>query len=516
MNARPLPALRPALRPVVAALAALLPALDAGAALPAALRDPSPIDLAVQVTRRGELVHGLGAADFRLRVDGREVAIDDLLEVVAGRASGASGSPVPQRYLVFVDDLFSVPVQRNRLLDQLAQQLDQLAPADRMAIVAFDGRRLAVLSDWSRSLIQLRGALAAAQRRPSYGLERLAEQRQEEATYRLFDPRGLPPGVNRFGGGRPLDAEPRLSQRRSRQLSAQLGSLASAASAAVEGLEAPPGGRRVLLFVAGSWPVSADFQLMLLDVGGGSAQKLFAPLVESADQRSYAIYPLRVPTFSSTGTRGAIGARTRLPADDPQARLLHHLAAETCGLALVDDLGRGALRRVIEDSGSYYRLRFTPAWRHDDRRRRLEVDVRQRGLRVRVRPGLADPSRHSRIARLVESARWLDKPPPGADALGVDVGRGADGDVVLTLRIRPEAVAAAAVLELRVAPLDEAQGWRPPLAVERLAPISLASRDGRLVHATRLSLRQPPPGFLVSLYDPVAGTLLARPVMVDH
>src|ERR1700761_7429618 len=85
----------------------------------------------VEVTARdfrGNPIHGLKPADFRLKVDGKDVPIEYFTEVLQGEeasepASAPSATPVKvgTSYLIFIDDFFSIDTQRNRVLDRLEQ-----------------------------------------------------------------------------------------------------------------------------------------------------------------------------------------------------------------------------------------------------------------------------------------------------------------------------------------------------------------------------------------------------------
>ncbi len=176
----------------------LLPAVPAVAA---SLRRPAfgegvdvrVVNLGVVVTRRGERVAGLLANDFVLRVDGEEVEVEFFTEVARGRiAAAAPGAPpagqtggafpalppgaaVGTHYVLFIDDDFAIPTARNRVLARLADQVNGLGYDDRVAVVAFDGRRLELLSGWTRSLSRLRAVLDAAQRRRAYGMLRRSQ-----------------------------------------------------------------------------------------------------------------------------------------------------------------------------------------------------------------------------------------------------------------------------------------------------------------------------------------------------
>ena len=154
--------------------------------------DVRVVNLEVVVTdRAGVPVRGLGAGSFQLLVDGVEVPIEYFSEILGGRVvapvEGADvvpglrevlpGGRVGTSYLVFIDNFFSVSIDRNRVLKSLAESLS-LGPEDRMAIVSFDGRELEMLSTWSQSEIDLRRVLKKSLGDPAYGLQRLTERRQ--------------------------------------------------------------------------------------------------------------------------------------------------------------------------------------------------------------------------------------------------------------------------------------------------------------------------------------------------
>src|SRR5947199_4130675 len=181
---------------------------------PLAAQDKKPPDL-VQITGEtidvrvvnveavvtggsGERVRGLTAGDFRLLVDGREVPVEYFAEVEEGasvtadKPAGAApaaaapvaptlpvaaGEAVGRSYLVYVDDSFSLFNRRNAVLDKLERDLALLRPADRMAVLAFDGSRIAVLSRWTGDVQALKAALEQARQRPAHGDRALAQQR---------------------------------------------------------------------------------------------------------------------------------------------------------------------------------------------------------------------------------------------------------------------------------------------------------------------------------------------------
>ncbi len=152
--------------------------------------DVRVVNIEVVVTEKGNRVTGLGSDDFVLRVDGKEVPIEYFTEVLGGTAvlpdaagAGATlpalapGEDVGTSYLVFIDEYFSLPTDRNRVLEGMIDQVAHLQPEDRMAIVAYDGKRVEMLTTWSQSVEALKRVLKKARDRPAYGLRREAERR---------------------------------------------------------------------------------------------------------------------------------------------------------------------------------------------------------------------------------------------------------------------------------------------------------------------------------------------------
>src|SRR5918999_747137 len=155
---------------------------------------------AVVTDRQGNRVQGLKPSDFRLKVDGKAVPIEYFNEVRGGQAialdaqetaavqglpSLAPGTAVGTSYLVFIDDFFALSARRDEVLRDLKEQLTRLGPEDRMAIVAYDGGRVDMLSSWTGSQRQLGQAIEQAIGRRAFGVGRVAELRSFEASRRI-------------------------------------------------------------------------------------------------------------------------------------------------------------------------------------------------------------------------------------------------------------------------------------------------------------------------------------------
>jgi hypothetical protein len=206
------------------------------------------VNVEVVVTdREGNRVDGLGAEDFRLSVDGEAVPIEYFTEVRGGSAvAPADGDPsfvptldpgkgVGTSYLVFIDDYFTIARDRNAALGHMREQLPHLGGQDRMAVVAYDGEELALLSSWSRNLETLDEVFRDAVARPALGLHRHAERRNDDLLLRNA---GLP-GSGGFDLTR-LDVDERFYVERTMR---QVERVVSAVTSTLRSFAQPPGRR---------------------------------------------------------------------------------------------------------------------------------------------------------------------------------------------------------------------------------------------------------------------------------
>ena len=175
---------------MLAALVLASPATSQDVPLPDLFSDTIDVrvvNVEVVVTDRdGSRVQGLQVGDFELLVDGEPVPIGYFTEIDDGTARGATeqrideeampavpslepDEPVRTNYLVFIDEYFAVRKQRDRVLKRLERDLAELGPHDQVALVAFDGRNVARLTDWTGARDELRDAFREARKREALG-----------------------------------------------------------------------------------------------------------------------------------------------------------------------------------------------------------------------------------------------------------------------------------------------------------------------------------------------------------
>jgi VWFA-related protein len=453
--------------------------------------DVRVVNVEVVATSGGELVRGLTAADFRLLIDGKEVPIEFFTEVAEGTAAPSAAGPaapvapseaVPRSYLVFVDESFSVAQPRNVVLEKLEADLGLMGPEDQMAVLAFDGSKIVVLSPWTSDKAGLAQVLRQARQREAKGNMALAQHRS------LANDSNLSAGAAADVG---LDATEiaqllaTLDSRVSPEARTQLGKTALAMAGTLRGFEVPPG-RKVMLLLSGGWSL-------------GVAPSLFGPVVSAANQLGYTIYPVDVASPT------------------PQNLKMLDTVAKQTGGRVANSLKQDVFRQVVADSGSYYWLGFTPSWQANDRSHSIRVESKRPGVTVRARTGFPDLSKRTENARKAESVLLFggDKDDRRLTILlGKTKPRGRrEVEVPITLGVPVEALALTpsgrgyvAEAPLAVVALDD-QGGRTeiPLAKLRVAIKKVPEAGGLARFQTTLRLRRAPQRLVFTVRDEVNG-----------
>lgn len=524
--------------------------------------DVRVVNVEVVVTDRdGNPVLDLEPEDFRLIVDGKEVPIDYFTEIRGGVAISpepegdraepetpeslpgvAPGEPVPTSYLLFIDDFFSIQRDRNQVLEALSEQLPLLGPEDRMAVVAFDGEEIEMLSSWSGSANRVREVVQDAKFRPAYGLQR-------EAELRFFENTRTDEDFPRSGQGFDLSFE---EQQYARQLARQVERSVLAATATLRGFAKPPG-RKVMLLLSGGWPLSPARYTVdavaagrpIVDPTVPEGDELFNPLVRTANLLGYTVYPVDVPGLgTSPAGEAADFGPSRNPALAGQAVLpdtagarfareleqeasLKYVAQETGGKALLNAQRTAAFEQAAQDTRTYYWLGFNAERQADEDKRNIRVKVDRPGVSVRARDSIQDLSRQDEVSLAVESALLFGS-PPGFDNLPIATGeleRKGRRFVLLPLTIAiptdditlvPQGGEYVAQLELRVAAVSETGDQSDIPVVPLNFRLPEEPEAGKfLPYQTQVKLRRQPQKVVVSLYDTLGSTLYSNVVQVN-
>jgi len=522
--------------------------------------DVRVVNLEVVVTdKAGIPLRGLQSDDFVLTIDEQEVPIEYFSEVRGGVAAPASaeqrdlgvaelpalipGEPMETSYLVFIDELFGIARDRDKALQSLREQIVRMGPDDRMAIVAYNGKELAMLTTWSQSVPELERVLEKAMARPVYGLRRLAEQRQYDYDRLLrasFDIR-----TNQLDGERFIQTDLRPDERFFlERLTAQVQSSVTAATMTLRSFAMPPG-RKVMLLYSGGWPffpVSFLGPLISPIVQAGESFRgpaLFSPLSDTANLLGYTIYPVDMPGFQDLSTQGldrlATSAET-LPVDAGfnqfrREQEIHYsltfLAEETGGRAFYNAQRLTAFDETVSDTRSFYWLGFSPQRDWDDRRHQVKVRLKEPSFRVRSRTSFLDSSKQHEVAMALESTLLFGS-PLGTQALLVEVGESKRSsrkrmEVPLSVlfpltevTFLPDGGDLVTTLELHVAIRDE-EGRRAEMPmipmVVRIQADPVPGNYGRF--DTTLKMRRLPHDVVVGVHDPASGRIFSANIEIS-
>jgi VWFA-related protein len=508
--------------------------------------DVRVVNVEVVVTDRdGNRVRDLKPSDFRLKVDGKAVPIDFFTEVAGGQAapsvavaepeasaqapsatppaSVAPGGPVPTSYLVFVDDFFATKIRRNEVLRALKDDLGRLGPEDKMAIVAYDGGRLTMVSNWSGSTNQLARAFDEAMTRPARGLDRVTELRMFDsdegfASQAVGDDAALDLSAAAPGG---LNLRERAyGATLSRQVEGAVGAVVSTLRA----FAAPPG-RKVMLLLTGGWPFSIESFVRngnpTLTPEFPTGEKVLRELTNTANLLGYTIYPVDVPgaeASAADSTSFAAGAGNSLREQEVEGSL-EFVAKETGGQALRNSNRTAAFRQAGEDTRSYYWLGFTPTWERNDKRHRVEVEMTRPGLRVRTRNSFLDLSKKAEVTMMVESAMLFGN-LPGSIPMPVQLGTPKPGkrgmvEIPVTLGLPVDILTVVPVngkyraeAELRIAATDkDGNGSDVPVTPLKLASDKPPKAGGFVRYDTKITLRGKATHLVLAVYDPLSGKI---------
>lgn len=512
--------------------------------------DVRVVNLEVVVTdRAGNRVSGLSAEDFQLKIDGKEISIDYFSEVALGlvagdpaKAEGASPSEVAQTvpsltpgrpagtsYLVFIDDFFPLRRDRNIVLESLAEEFGQLRPEDRMAVVAFDGKKLKMLTSWTNSSAKLTDAFREARGRPAFGQTRRQELRSFRSSQGLGGSQSLTDNV---GERLPPEARQYVGM-----LSSQIQRQIAAASATLRSFAAPPG-RKVMLLLSGGWPfdptqlAAVNPHVPVLDNEFKRGDELYRPLADTANLLGYTLYPVDVPGLQGTGpsvdaVTFAQPGSAGLSAEQEVQASLGVLARRTGGKALLNSQRIRPLETVVADTRSYYWLGFTADRQRDDKAHKIKVEVRQKGLKVRSRKGFLDFSRRAEANAMVESTLLFGS-SPGEGAMPVKLGEFKKAgrkfvEVPITLAIPVAAMTVlpqgdlwVSELELRIAVMDdEGNQAEMPVVPLRLESATEPKPGGFVRYETTLKLRRSKHEIVLAILDPATGRLATNRVEID-
>lgn len=412
--------------------------------------DLTVVNVEVYVTDKdGKPVRGLGPEDFALSEDGGPVAISNFYAVEAGKARLAAGIepletaadaaatalprvenaiPGEQRLslVVYVDNLFVRPFNRNRVLRQARGFLRRvMRGGDRAMVVSFD-RALHVRQPFTVDSTLVEAALLDLEEVTGYGVQ--AETERADVIRRLdnvsssFEAEGH---VESYAVARFFEVRQTID----------------ALEDMIELLAGLPG-RKAIVYVSDGFPMTAGDDLYYLldqrypDQTGGElaaarhrARRLVRDMTYKANANRVTFYTLqakglRSQSSLSAASRSTGGSMIEIDSvyDSSHEAPLEMMARDTGGLAALGTNNiDGALERVAEDFENYYSLGYVASHVTAGRYHRIEVEVKRKGVSVRHRDGYRDKPLETRFSEAtLASLRYGG----GANDLGIELRAG--------------------------------------------------------------------------------------------
>lgn len=382
------------------------------------------VNVDVYVTDRdGRRVHGLTADDFDILEDGRPMKVShffamkegrpaETLEVLERQAPSPS-APAPQAELpadqrlhliVYIDNLHIRPFNRNKVLARVRSFLRTKMQKNSQAMLVTFERTLKIRQGFTGDLDRIAEATYELEELSAFTVQRetdrdnvikrilRADKAQEAESHADFYAKSVYSDLE-------------ITLRGMREMIGLLAGLP---------------GRKALLYVSDGLEMRAGEDLFQLAVqhhprlqthGTISAQtsrydarRRFQEVIAQANANRVTFYTMEAAGLRSHSSLSAerAGGTSTLDIDltyqmNRQESLLM-LADDTGGLATISTNNfEGALAKMADDFGSYYSLGYSPAHSGDGRFHRIEVQVKQPGLKVRHRDGYRDKSRSTRI-----------------------------------------------------------------------------------------------------------------------
>lgn len=447
-------------RPVAAASTVALSILAlAGAALgQSASGEPSSlfidrvdvniINVEVFVTdENGDRVKGLTVDDFEILEDGRPVEITNFYTaeradravssfeqdraLVRGEAAPAEAAvPEDQRLslAIYVDNRHIKPASRTQVLQELGTFIeDRVRQGDRVALLSH-AFRVENVVPFTTDVVALARGVEKISDQAAYGLAAEAARRRvlRQMEYRIGDR-----ALEGQEAGRGQDEIRNYIQQEQDQIQRSLNAL----DGVVRSLSGLPG-RKALLYVSDSLPVrpGADLLEYYIDRFGSDASARFAPTTEllSVDMSDefdeltrqanagqvtlYTLHALGAKPRSSVSAANAPASLSNrgdsladIVALDNTQEPLVEMAAATGGSAILNTSNfDGAFADLSQDFDSLYSLGYPSRTGGDGRYHKIEVRMKQPGLKARHRAGYVDKAEVDRIADRTYSSLILD------------------------------------------------------------------------------------------------------------
>jgi len=396
------------------------------------------VNVEVSVRDRSGPVFGLSAADFEVYQDGKLQALTNFYFFTSKREGAATtaapaalppptptlptGTPIepapprePRFLAVYLDNENMMPFNRNRILNQVIEFVEQrLQPSDKAMVVSYQ-RSLKILQPFTSDADEVASALRRTKRFVGARNEMLTSRRQIEdyISQNAENPASI---------GRALDQVESFAKEQRNNLTFTVRAIQELVTM-MSGLP----GRKSIIYVSDGLPLSPGLELyyemqdryrnpmITTRARDYDSTDLFRGLVTSAAAAGVRLY-----TIDARGLESDLG----IEADNRQARSslaagiatsnyqdsLVYMADQTGGLAVINanNVGPG-LERIGDDIETYYSLGYRLIPTGEDRMHRIEVKLKgKQGYKLNYQKSFIEKSLPTRVADQVVSGLAFD------------------------------------------------------------------------------------------------------------
>lgn len=533
--------------------------------------DVDVVNVEVFVTdRQGNPVTGLTADDFEIVEDGQPVEVTNFYAVdradrVAGRLAqdhrlfDSAAAPAPRELpedqqlnlVVYVDHFNLHPQNRARVLDDLEEFLeDRIAQGDNVMLVGFD-RKLDIIHPFTRDYGEIIAGLRQMAKVATHA--QIDDSRRRQVMRQMVPAATSPVGPQPSARSAPGDDEA-VAHQLIRSYVAQVRNEIRYSMHALEkttrALAGLPG-RKALIYVSDGIPKRpgeslyqhfSDLYGNALPAGHQRIDPFAESLRESENHLMNAIvreanaHQVTFYTLDARGTRGDVlsaeyanysaGSGGRVALDVARTLNLQEplieMADATGGATILNTFNFDvAFAGIAKDFDSFYSLGYRPRRGGDGRYHKIDVRVKDDGLRVRHRSGYVDKPEAEKVADRTLSSLVLnlEKNPLGIDVdFGIPEKRGGHTyhlPVMIRIPFRevtllPGGASEQGRLRIYLAVQDEKGGISQPQ--EFVYPLSVptdqvaAARDREIGYVTTLKIREGVPKVAVGVWDELSGT----------
>jgi len=368
---------------------------------------------------KGNRVPGLTAADFEVRQDGVLQPITNFYAVTGGKLLLEDGKVIPLdgkqpepdipsnlrgHYVFYIDNLNIQPMNRNRMFKRLKEFVPTAIGPNTEGMVVTFNRSLKVRQKFTTEPNEILSALEQIELETGGGTNTVGERK--DTLEHIADSKSSTEALD-------------YAKNYSRSLKNDLEFTVDAIKQTLDSL-AGIDGRKSFLYVSEGLPQSAGYELYdavrekwqdttaTMDQFDFDMSTKYVKIVQAANANGITIYTLDASGLQTSDLLTADSRSTKdVHVNDFMARQnmqapIQMMAQETGGLAAINTNDwKSNLDQVASDFSNFYSLGYRSAKGATDRPHKIEVSVKQKGLKVRTRTSFVEKSVETRTAEAV-------------------------------------------------------------------------------------------------------------------